>query len=1453
MKNCTSRAFFILFLCSFLFACKRYPSQRETPSNSRKKSAKYDNIQNLLEQEFRLTRDPQLNAVPTDRLLAAKEYRDQRFRLNSNANIMGPVSGINWAERGPSNVGGRTRALWFDLNDVANGYKKVWAAGVAGGLWYTNDITAASPSWVKIDDFLDNLAITTFVQNPTNPLEMYFGTGEGWLNSDYVRGLGIWKSSDGGVTWNHLASTNNVTIFFFVQKMAIDASGNVYACTQQGGLQKSTDGGTTWTKVLGLGVGGGLPGNTAVSNIAADVEIAANGDVYCSFGISSPGDIYRSTDGGTTWTDISSYPGRRIELACAPSDPNTVYALYQSNANGNCHAIRRYNASTGTWTDGTVPTIVDQGSNSNFTRGQAWYDLIAAVDPNNANTLYIGGVDALRSDDGGATWTQMSTWSLFGAPAFTVSQYIHADHHAIVYAPGSSSRAIWGTDGGVYYTSDANITGAGNKPTFISKNTGYNITQYYSGAIHPTSTNYFLAGAQDNGSHKFGSAGINSVTLASGGDGGFCHIDQDDPSIQITSYVYNNYYVSTNGGVTFSSQFKNNRGDFINASDYDDAANILYAGDAAGNYYRWNDPASNGPDQQVSVPQLTSWVSHVAVSPITPNRIYLGMGNGSVVKVDNANTGSSKTGTVLKTGVGVISCIAVDPSNENHLLITSTTYGVTSIFETFDAQSTTPTWSSVEGDLPDMPVRWAMFDPRNSDWALIATNLGVWSTDNLNSGGTTNWSPTNSGLANVRVDMLQYRSSDRTILAVTHGRGAFTATVPQVLTPDINFSAAIVGATEGTTSSNTCRRYTDYNVSLTIANPPTGDAVVTVNASAGNAVQGVDYDYTLNGDFSSPTASATFFNGTTTAKTVTVRIYNDAEIESVETVTLSYSLSGLSDAQEGSGPQTCTFSITDNDDAPTPAGAYAIGTYTDDLQWQSIFPGWYEKHRIQSLYRASELAAAGLSGPTSITAMTVNVVAKYSTQPFSGFTISMANSSSNNLSTGFSPSTFTTVYSGNYSSVMGDNTFNFTTPFAWDGVSNIIVQVCFDNSAFTPDADADLMEGSTPFAYCVTYADYTLSGSPAGCDLDAEWVDHYRIKATFSAGTPIASALNTTRGENFARNNDLYVYSNTGDIMARIRNLSGTHNYGCTDVIIDRAGTTSKPFWNNNTANRVMDKTFRIIPSSNDPSGNYEVTLYYTMQEVSGWETETGQSFNNIQLIKVAGQVSDVTPANPGGGGTVEIVTPTRGTFGNGYTLTYTFNSGFSGFGAGVAGAALPVSILDFTGKLKNNSVQLDWTTSQEINNQGFDVERSYDGTNFTKIGYVKGAGNSYTRRSYTFTDKDIAQDNNYYRLRQIDIDNRYEYSKVVLINNKVQSKQAFSVLNNPVGNNLDIQFETLPKGKVVITLTDLQGRKIQSWNGETINKRIRLNLDDTRIAAGIYMVHVIVDSRRYSQKIIKK
>ena len=754
------------------------------------KLSRQDRIDLAMKQEFNLTKDPSLNRVPRERLVTADNYRKQLLQ-NGAGRYNAAVPGLIWQERGPNVVAGRTRALLFDLTDAGNGYKKVWAGSVGGGLWYTTDITAATPSWVKVDDFMNNLAVTAIVQNPANPLEMYVGTGEGWFNGDAIKGLGIWKSTNGGASWSQLPSTVN---FSYVNDLLISSTGNLYASLRSngglGGIQKSTNGGASWTQVLGSPLLG-------ASADGGDLELAANGDIYATLGnANSSGGVYLanivvngSANGNAgTWTDITpnstgiittpSNTWNRIELASAPSDANIVYGLFEAYNSDDCTDIEVYNKATNTWTVKTVPTIIDQGDNSNFTRAQAWYDLIAAVDPNNANSVYIGGVDALRSDDGGTVWTQMSTWSLFMATGFTSSQIVHADQHVIAFAPGSSSRAVWGTDGGIYYTANANIVST-SKPTYASKNTGYNVTQFYSCAISPTLSNYFLAGAQDNGSRKFTVAGLNNTSSASGGDGGFCHIDQDNNNIQITSYVYNNYYVSTNGGTSFTTRSFNDNGSFINPTDYDNTGNILYGGDNAGMYFRWNDPATAGSStDDVTCTQFSgASITHVFVSPTINNRVFFGLDNGSVVVVDNANTGTVVTGTVIRTGTGSVSGIVVDPLNSNHMLVTYSNYGVTSIFETMNASATTPAWTAVEGNLPDMPVRWVMFDPRNSDWALIATELGVWSTDNLN-GGATDWQPTNTGLANVRVDMLQYRASDRTIAAATHGRGLFTTQVP---------------------------------------------------------------------------------------------------------------------------------------------------------------------------------------------------------------------------------------------------------------------------------------------------------------------------------------------------------------------------------------------------------------------------------------------------------------------------------------------------------------------------------------------------------------------------------------------------------------------------------------------------------------------------------------------------
>jgi hypothetical protein len=198
----------------------------------------------------------------------------------------------------------------------------------------------------------------------------------------------------------------------------------------------------------------------------------------------------------------------------------------------------------------------------------------------------------------------------------------------------------------------------------------------------------------------------------------------------------------------------------------------------------------------------------------------------------------------------------------------------------------------------------------------------------------------------------------------------------------------------------------------------------------------------------------------------------------------------------------------------------------------------------------------------------------------------------------------------------------------------------------------------------------------AGCSLPSAtfgFTGGARPDITFNMTTfqtPIATALNTSKTEHLDSYNDLYFYSPSGEIIARIRNLSA-HDYGCTELKIDRAGTGATRFWNNNKKNYLMDKTFFVSPASGNPAGRYEITLYFTKEEKEGWEQATTNSWDQIQMVKTAGPVSTVTPQNaqPNNNGTVQTVgDPVRGVFGNAYTLTYTFENGFGGIGAGMPG-----------------------------------------------------------------------------------------------------------------------------------------------------------------------------------------
>ena len=702
---------------------------------------KYDRPDLAAEFEFIKTMDPALGYVPVERLVKARAYAKELLSQKAQ------IPNVTWQERGPNNVGGRTRALMFDPNDSEN--KKVWAGSVSGGLWYNNDITDAASSWQNVNDFWANIAISYITYDPNNTNIFYVGTGEGW-SSKMQRGAGIWKTIDGGTTWNQLASTNN-SDFYYVQKIVITSTSRIVAATNEG-LYVSDDGGANWTQ--------------KIINYFSDVEIAANGDIYAAEGkYGNDGCIYKSTNNGDDWTDISPGTGtpERIELACAPSNANVVYAVASNG--GHVEWMKKTTDAGTNWVDITIPEYLDQScdpSGDDFTRGQAWYDLILKVHPTNENYVLAGGIDIHRTTDGGANWESISYWT--GACA----AYVHADQHAMTFRPNYNNEAIFGCDGGVFYANDV----GNNGDNFVSRNKDYNVTQFYAcAAKNEAASNYFLAGAQDNGTKRFTQAGINSTTDATGGDGAFCFIDQDNPDIQITSYVYNNRYISTNGGGSFNTLTSDNSGGFICPADYDSDANILYSSYES-NQLLISDIGASNYGIVIDIDSLgSSSASNIKVSPYTSNTIFIGTYGGGMYKITDANTTPVSVNIDVNDYLptGYISGIDI-AENENHLLITFSNYGLTSVWETTDGGNT---WINKEGNLPDMPIRWCLFNPFDYNQALLASDVGIWSVDNL-SAANPQWEPTVAGLANVRCDMLKYRNADDLIAVATYGRGLFT-------------------------------------------------------------------------------------------------------------------------------------------------------------------------------------------------------------------------------------------------------------------------------------------------------------------------------------------------------------------------------------------------------------------------------------------------------------------------------------------------------------------------------------------------------------------------------------------------------------------------------------------------------------------------------------------------------
>ncbi|MEM7105087.1 MAG: T9SS type A sorting domain-containing protein [Bacteroidota bacterium] len=852
---------------------------------------KQTRIDEAFKQDFERTKDLSLGYPPSERLFEA--YKVIK-RKNLESLTKSGLEDINWTDRGPARIGGRTRSILISRLDPTR--ETVFTAGVAGGIWKTTNISNENPRWENLSDNFENLAVTSIVQDPDNPQIMYFSTGEGYGNFDSVRGLGIWKSTDGGDTWSQLLSTNNST-FYYTQRMIVVPGGDVYACTQQG-LMRSQNQGLDWEKVLGTGISNGN------SNRINDIELAIDGSLYVVVGYNATNARVFKSNSGPNLGNIGAWELRsgglpptasRIEIAATGSSADMLYALVAIGG----QAQRCYVTNDGgnNWSQVNFPTTAN-GGNALDGGSQGWYDLMIDVDPNNPDRVIIGAVVVYMSANGGLTWQNINR--------------MHVDHHYVLWDEEDSNRVFFGNDGGIYMA--INATGPPINLDVRNKNLGYNVTQFYACAIHPDEySNYFLAGSQDNGTQQFSQPGFGLTRPAFGADGAFTHIDQDEPEKQIVSWQFGNYLRSENGGNSFDTWFTTNIG-FINVSDYDNLGNHIYAFNGQGSFIRGNmdDPSSGGVE--VSFQSGVISPNAITASPNVANRIYFG--TNRVYRVDNAHQGTSVQEEDISSFLnGIISCIEIEKGNEDHMLVTFFNYGSVSVRETRDGGAT---WENVEGDLPDMPVRWALFHPEDADKALIATETGVWSTEDLD-GANTVWTP-HPAFPNTRTDMMKWRESDNLIIAATHGRGLWSTDAfspPRAfiniiqagyLDTEYQFNDVSVNPSEilwefgdGSTSTdrNTTHSYDEignYDVSITI------NGGVDVAAEELTILPDRDVPYTLEssgpygGDFESTTEDfATYHisgsrfergsssingkNGTNSGSNAWVLAPNDAQYE----------------------------------------------------------------------------------------------------------------------------------------------------------------------------------------------------------------------------------------------------------------------------------------------------------------------------------------------------------------------------------------------------------------------------------------------------------------------------------------------------------------------------------------------------------------------------------------------
>jgi len=801
------------------FPVKRIRSTASPKSSLEMKAARWEYFHRML-------RDPVTDRIPPG-------VREQELvHAQSLPRVSYSLKKVNttwyvWQEVGPVDVGGRTRALAVDVMNS----NTIIAGGVSGGIWKSTD---NGMSWNLKNDPSQNLSVTSLAQDPrpgyTNV--WYYATGEFIGNSARDRGTravfqgnGIFKSNDNGDTWGLLPSTANPdpttwnSYFDYVSRIVVSpTSGNVFLASHGVGILRSTDGGGSFSLVLG-GVN---------DHYYVDVIVTENGTVVAALSesgynpigerSSSPG-IYKSGNEGLAWDNITpaTFPTKhsRTVLGHSSSNPDIVYALSntgESDGTGNEDIrLHRITLSSGASQDRSA-NIPQYGGNVGSFNTQGDYNMLIAVKPDDENFVIIGATNLYRSRNGfSSPETQYYTW--FGGyhPDNDVSQYSnqHADQHVISFDPSDPKKMWCGHDGGLSYALDVTANSSSSSDfSWIDKNQGYNVTQFYTISLaNEADDQRIMGGTQDNGTPFFtwdGAVTSPSQDVSSG-DGAYAYFADDfaytsSQNGRVLRLTYNQSGYP-NYNTLWSNITPEDASDqiFINPFRVDpNDEDIMYY--AAGNHLWRNNQLSDLPfylnetsqgwsDLVNLAVQEDYIISAMAISKNPAHILYYGISTAlsnslapKIYRLENANTATSlsEDRSVAGAAVGAyVHCIAINPENADEILVVFSNYNIIGLYHSVNGGQS---YKAVEGNLepsgsPGPSLRSATILPTTSGTIyMVGTSTGVYSTRELN-GENTLWSQEGSDvIGNVVVEYITSRSSDGCVAVGTHGRGVFLGT-----------------------------------------------------------------------------------------------------------------------------------------------------------------------------------------------------------------------------------------------------------------------------------------------------------------------------------------------------------------------------------------------------------------------------------------------------------------------------------------------------------------------------------------------------------------------------------------------------------------------------------------------------------------------------------------------------